>query len=352
MLLKNVVRQLFTKRKQYSVKGNYLQYGNGDDYPFLLVDLRMNSSTLAMCIETKAKITAGAGGTELDWLKVGSKSNVYDLVCDIAYQLAQFNGFVCLCGYEFDKQTLSLRKTAEVMPFELFRYTNDSLHTATIFKVSETAGYEVGKEYFIFQSFEEADKAVEEGFLEKTEKWLYVDTILTSQAFVYPRASYNAVLRDALIEKELKQAKLRDVQSGFSARTIFTIYQDSEATAEQKTEDVQDLEGLCGAEGATIMIRYARNKESKMDVDTIANQSADKLYEYTERSVRENIMRAFQIPEELYGIPIAGKLGGLQEMNERLQYTQKYVVRHNQRLIEKFFYQVLGIDYKITNLTL
>lgn len=333
------MRKVFelTAPKPIRVKtAQYIPYGNGDEYPFLLSELYQESHTLSTCIDLRGKFIAGNGIPEINDFEANQKQNYFDLIADTSLQLSLFNGFCWLIGAGYS-ENLQHKPVIKSYPFEFFRFLDEKQDKAVLLHITEDNKIDVFKVCDIVNSFEgwatKLNEFLDSGGLIKDFAVVYVDMIKPSQAYIYPRASYQAVIKDAFTEAEIKKAKLRDVKTGFSARIVATMYGTTEPTQEQFTQDLEDLKQFTGSDGATFMLQYALNKESKPDFDVISPINLDKLYEYTEKSVAETIMRAFQIPQALYGIPTAGKLGDVQEMQNSIKYVQSILVRTEQKKI-------------------
>ena len=352
---RNKVVEIFKKKQGYQQGGTYLKHGEEDDYPLLVLDVLQNSSSIAMCVETKARITAGRGDLDLNNLMANKEDNYLDILEETSYQLCSYAGFVWKVGFKM--QNMAFVPQSVVMPFEMFRFKDASKKVGVMLMYDANNVLKVECELPIFNSVEDALKYFEENkekenLTMKTFEFYYVDYIRTSKAMIYPRTTYHSVMFDGLAEKELKRAKYRDIRSGFSPRVIATIFQNDEPTEEQEKADEIDFSKFLGSDGATFMVRYAKNENDKIQIDTPKIENPDKMYEYAERSTRENIMRKFGIPNILYGESQAGKLGNSQEFEEAVQYAQKSVVAKEQEMIKKVFKKVFGVDFDIAPFTL
>lgn len=334
--IKTKVVELFRKKQIKTKAGEWLEFGNNDDYSLMLSELAEKSSTLQSCIETKARFIAGDGVEAVNNQLANARETYQDVINQIAYSLATFNAFCIYITAEYD-ESLSLKLVYQVYPIEFFRFKDYTQKEAVLLELDEKNNLVVRKVCKIVASKKDFERELQESNENiKNFACVYVDMIKTTHAYQYPRASYHSVIKDVLSEIEIKQSKFRDVASGFSARIIATIYQNSDPLPEEIAQDTADFENFLGSEGATFMLRYAKNKESKIDVESISLQDLSKIYEYCEKSVSENIMKVFRIPQVLFGIPTAGKLGTSQEIIDAIKYVQKLVVHTEQEKICKF----------------
>jgi hypothetical protein len=337
----------FFRKKRSIVSGNrnYIPYsfwsGDGndsDELPKKVIEVYDGSSTLATCINTLAKFIAGRGLQSENTEQVSENNTLRNLIQQTSFQLAMWGGYAWLVTHNIEGRQI------DVVPMEFFRIKDLKGKKACIVNINGEIqdGYDNIDVVSDYAQIKENAKDI--GLF--NYKAIYYDYISPSKtAYLYPKPLYYSVLRDAFAEKELKQAKYRDIRSGFSARIVATIYQNGgNPTEDEIQQDISDFQDFCGSEGATFMLRYAPNRESKADFDVINAPNPDKLYEYTERSVADNIMKAFQIPQVLYGVPTAGKLGTSQEMQDAIRYVQFFVVAEMQQLLLQGLNKILELQ--------
>ena len=138
----------------------------------------------------------------------------------------------------------------------------------------------------------------------------------------YPYNSFHSVLEDVATDVEIKKGKYSNVKNNFLASHIMQVpfnFQDiadnvnerqknedkyyKEKTAEDvKSEIMQSLNDLQGNErlGQIMLVENTIKDEGgkmvEIKLEAIELQNYDKLNEYTEKSVKENIRQNFSIP--------------------------------------------------------
>lgn len=177
----------------------------------------------------------------------------------------------------------------------------------------------------------------------------------------YPLPIYDAALEDMQTDAQAKTYKFRNVTTNFMASHILFI-DPIESNDDEKNEDsnddekntfISDIEQYQGADNAQkILVVERTSPEQKMELEKVDQQTGDRLYEWTEQSVRDNIRQAFQIPAALI-MQTPGKLGTAQEM---IDATKTYnSVTEDERLtieaaftyLAELFERSLGDDFSI-----
>jgi len=126
----------------------------------------------------------------------------------------------------------------------------------------------------------------------------------TIEGLEYPLAPSDAVLEDMQTDAKAKIFKYRNITTNFMASHLievdeFVDGEDSDSN-EQREAFMETLSLFQGTEDSMkLMLIEKRNGGTPIELKKVDIQDVDKLYEYTESSVRDNIISHFQIPYEL-----------------------------------------------------
>lgn len=126
---------------------------------------------------------------------------------------------------------------------------------------------------------------------------------LTPEEDEYPLATYDAVFEDAQVQAEIGVFKCANIQQSFLATLAILIpgeFQDP--SDRQKFEDF--IAGKSGAQGAGSRIGLqdpSGTKSIKDIITSLAPANLDKLFEYHEQSVKDNIIESEAFPKILMG---------------------------------------------------
>jgi hypothetical protein len=114
-----------------------------------------------------------------------------------------------------------------------------------------------------------------------------------------------------------------------------------------KDKFLADLEQFQGNENlGNLMLVEIEDGQADFDVTPFTIQDFDKKWEYTERSVQENIIRALQQPQVLSTMAVAGKLGTSSEIDEAKAFYND-ITADDRLVMEEEFTRLLGQIVKI-----
>jgi hypothetical protein len=376
-------KQLF--RAKYNISTviedtyQYIPYGLGDIYnlfPQYLTYLGRSSPTLQNCINKKSTLIIGDGfDDKFEKVIINKKGeNVLMLLQKSAVDLVQYGGF----SWKMDFNALGEVTAIHHLPFELVRVVApknmfspvekyailnkyEKFNTQTIkfnatfcksFNVEEVK--EIGFEYFEQKKLHE--------FCESYEGQILYVANLTPGNEYYPTPCYSGASEDIESEIALSSVRIKAINDGFKAQTIITLLGNANPDDEQKTEDRFNYENGIGVNGDNVILQYAANAESKPLIDSVPVVDISRTWEITENTVQKKIRTSFDIPEEFYSF--TGKsdfLGDSEKFPKLLEYVQKVVLNHSQKLLSNAFEKVftywhdkteIPISFEIQNLSI
>jgi hypothetical protein len=122
--------------------------------------------------------------------------------------------------------------------------------------------------------------------------------------------------------------------------------------SEQAKQDFEDyLEHFQGAESVgNIMLIETEMDEAIPELKPFAIQNNDKLWEFTETSIKNNIVQNYMIPPVLAGILQAGKLGTASEIEDATIYYND-ITKDDRIEIESALKLLLGENVNIVEMT-
>jgi hypothetical protein len=153
---------------------------------------------------------------------------------------------------------------------------------------------------------------------------------LTPEDEEYPLATFDAVYDDAQTQAEIGMFKIGNTQNSFLA-TLAILYP-GEFASTQEEQDFKDLiankSGSRNA-GTRIGLQDKTGERKASDIfQTLSPANLDKLFEYTERSVKDNIIESEAFPQILLGKSPSGLFaqGDIEEA-----YTYVNAITRNRR---------------------
>lgn len=160
---------------------------------------------------------------------------------------------------------------------------------------------------------------------------------LTPEDDIYPLADFDAVYDDAQVQNEIGLFKIANVQNSFFGTTLF-VYPGQFASTEEREGFQEIIAGKTGARnaGKRIGIQDPSGTKKASDlVQSLETANLDKQLEYTERSIKENIIESQAFPTMLLGKTPTG-LFAQGDMEEAYTYVNAITRNRRAELSEVF----------------
>jgi len=298
--------------KRIDVKPNKTEgienYDTDNAYPQRVVDIINSSGTATLCVNMMAKFIFGNGfkDTNLANFVVNKKGETADdLLRKISRSIAFFNGLPIHVGYNGLCEKVSLTYT----DFQTVRFTSEeNKEHKNMFALHEDWQKTKGnfkKEKITYLHYYNPAKVQEEVEATKGEtivdKWRNYKGQLfywSIDGMQYPLCPCDSVIEDVQTDSKTKNFKYRNITTNFMASHLLQVQKFEDG--ESKQAFIDNLTSFQGDDDALqIFMVEVEGEESNLKLDKIEIQDVDKLYEYTEESVRNNIIRNFLIPPAL-----------------------------------------------------
>lgn len=157
----------------------------------------------------------------------------------------------------------------------------------------------------------------------------------------YPLASFDSVLDDAQVQAEVGLAKVGNTQNSFLG-TLAILYPGEFASTAEENDFKNLIANKTGARNAGRTIGLQDRSGQRKASDIFANLTPvnlDKLFEFTEKSVKENIMESESFPAILMGKAPTG-LFAQGDIEEVYTYVNS-ITRNRRQELESFFSTLL-----------
>ena len=159
---------------------------------------------------------------------------------------------------------------------------------------------------------------------------------VTPDAWQYPLAHIDPVMEDVITSSQTKLFKNKNIRTNFLASHLL-VHKGEFQSDEAREDFLKSIEAFQGAEKAgNVMVIEATDDSQVPQLLPFTIQNNDKLWEYTEKSVIESIVRAFNQPPVLAGILQAGKLGTSNEINEAHEFYNAYTQTDRDMVMQAF----------------
>jgi hypothetical protein len=324
-------------------------------YPQRVNNIVNDSGTATTAIRTFIKFVSGKGATDKAFgnSKIGKRGLTVDkFIRKIVSSKGHFQGL----AIHFNYNGLGQKTEINFVPFEYNRLTlsDDKNHpdmVAIYDDWGETKRKKIEKKLIkyvhkynpakVFEQVEsiEVDEngRTPEDIL--AEKWsLYNGQILywtPDGDGTYPLAPFDSVLEDMITEAQVKRFKNNTAAKNFLASHIIKsgVELDENGEAVEESSLGKSIENFGGGDGAATMMHVElENEEDFFELIKVDIQDYDGLYQFTEESSRDSILRNFLIPPALL-IATSGKLGSSNEIADAAKYYND-ITADDRKIIE------------------
>lgn len=325
-------------------------YDIDNNYPARVRDIVSSSGMGTACVNLYRKFIFGNGLRNVEFAKkvVNKKGQSVDrLHKEWSRDFARNGGF----AIHFNYNGLFEKTEVNFLSFPTIRLTDkDSDHPDMFAIYHDWASKKIDKDKVFYVNKYNPDPEVIAEEVVKAGGWdkyrgqiLYVSNADQD----YPLAVYDSVLEDMQSDHQAKTYKYRNLTTNFMASHMIVTSKIESSESEidrpgattEKSEMVQAFEEFQGADEAMKLIHVEKESEEQtFEIKKIDQQNGDKLYEWTETSIRDNIRQSFLIPPVLL-MSTPGKLGGTStEIADATKYYN--VVTEEERLIMEDHYRM------------
>lgn len=173
------------------------------------------------------------------------------------------------------------------------------------------------------------------------------------QQKVYPLPNYLGCNAAIETEIEISNFHLNNIKTGFSAGTMLNFTNGVPTDDEQRDIEKQIKHKVTGTDNAgEIILYFTDGAENSPQVLQLRPNELDKQYEQLKQTVMDTIFVGHKVTSPmLFGVRVAGQLGGRNEMREAYELFQNTYINKRRQTIEqllKNLTEVNGIEATLT----
>lgn len=327
-----------------------LSYDVDNIYPQRISELTKRSSAASRAIKLLSRFIIGEGFEDmtLNKTKVNRHNQTLKEILRLAVDdYAEFSGFAILVCYNAFLQKHSFYH----VPFEHVRLgLPDELGRITYYKVYSDWTEEksdIRKEKIqtvkAYNPNEDVlrKQIMKAGGIQNFKGQLFY---FSPEKNNYPLSMIDPIINDVDSDARLSRFKNRNIRNKFMPSAIAEFPGEFEDDNERE-EFLGDLKDFQGDEeaGSIMLIENKDAKENPLKIHPFKVDNNDKIFEYHEKSIKENIRRHFVQPAVLSGESTPGKLGNSQEFEDAYNFYNSHT-KDDRSIFEETFFELLK-DY-------
>lgn len=182
----------------------------------------------------------------------------------------------------------------------------------------------------------------------KETETLYVYQDETPGQDVYPIPNYNSILNWANLDGDIAYFHKSNIQNAVFPSAV--IRRPKDFSSQDEIDEFQNLiGGKKGAgNGGRLIVLTGNGFDDVPEFEAISANSNDKLFENTNKDLKDNICIAHNINPSIMGIKVAGSLGNAQELEMSYSIFEKNVIMPIRDIMEEIFNDLIDI-HRIAN---
>ena len=334
-----------------------INYDIDNAYPQRVVDIVNGSGVAKSCIDIFFKFINGTGFVDTaigNTVVDGDRLTADKLLRRVAFDRAMHGGFAIHKNYDITGR----ETTSNHVPFSHCRIGIDKDKKPVSIAVYSDWAREVEKridkaKIDFIDLYDPDPEVVKEqieraGGIENYKGQIYYHG--AGGEVAYPLSPFDSELEDIETDSQIKLIKYKNVSSDFMASHMLVRYGQSEGDDDTEDDMVGQIKEFQGAENANkVMLVDVDTPEQKPELIPFTHQNKDKLFEYHETSVQNNIRKVFTIPT-IFIEAIAGTLGLSAQLDDAVSFYNRMTQDERAEIEETLdwlLFDTFGGSYKI-----
>lgn len=297
---------------------NFISWGEDNSYPFYLLDLYQNVSTLHSIID--GLVDYVCGNEIKSHVLTLDDEQMADLINDIALSYAIYGGFA------LNIVRNRMGGIAQVICMD-FRYVRSNKKGDILYYSEDFGSKSYGRgKYIAYPKYDKDD-------VNNLNSILYVKN---NKFSVYPMPMYQAAIKSCELEKSIDTYHINAINNGFMGSVLVSLNNGvpEDEVKEQFEEDFN--EKFSGKDNAgRIIIAYNDDKEHAAEIAKIDTEDFSARYQELAKRSREQIYTAFRVTPNIMGLPTETTGFNSEEYKQAYALFYGTVVRPIQNFIVK-----------------
>lgn len=164
----------------------------------------------------------------------------------------------------------------------------------------------------------------------------------------YPISKIDPVIEDVQADAETKYFRLRSLTTNFMPSHLLVT--DPAESEDSLKEFHEELEEFQGAKNSNKILHVSKTQEQTVDLKKFDIQDTDKMFEITNRTIKDSIIEVFGIPSILLNVRVPGELGNdSKKLKEATDFFNGLTDDDRKWISEKYKYIFEGTGLNSTN---
>jgi len=321
--------------KFYSVN-NIVQFGSDNLYPQLLNQMYYTSAIHGACIDFTVNATIG-GGYKWKNEKISSVDKVTLMTFEKKFKFKKLIKNLTKDYYIHKRVCISIIRNQDGKVLEMKR-----IDPAQIRNYSNLKNFIYSEDWSRGMVDSKTYKRYIPGC--KETETLYVYQEETPGQDIYPIPNYNSILNWCNLDGDIAYFHKSNIQNAVFPSAV--IRRPKDFASQDEIDQFQTLiAGKKGAgNGGRIIVLTGAGFDDVPEFEAISANSNDKLFENTNKDLKDNVCIAHNINPAIMGIKVAGSLGNSEELEMSYSIYEKNVVMPLRDIMEEIINDLIDIN--------
>ena len=333
-------------------RGDYIKWGQKNDYPFYLIDMFNGSAWHQGIIKSKTFYISGRGFKNGDLAAsfIENKNSDYsidEIVKSCCLDFEIFDGFAILGTWNREGSRVSMWEYVDFDKLRLSSCGKKVIYSDDWSARKQNEEKTGLREYPILNNTIKSGKFI-----------IYYKSPAKQnkgELGFYPKPTYvgglTAINTDYLISKY----HLYEIQNGFKGGTLINFANGQPETTEEENAIRSQIKGSSTniEDSNTVVITFSDGNDNAPSVLQLNGNDLADRYNMTEKSVQQNLLVAHNaVNPLLFGIKTEGQLGGATELETSYEIFKNLYVESRQKSLEYIFSYMAELSGFAVNLEL
>lgn len=172
---------------------------------------------------------------------------------------------------------------------------------------------------------------------------LYVYQEETPGQDIYPLPTYNSVLNWAYLDGEQSYFHKSNIQNGIFPSLAIRRPKEFSSIEEVESFKAEISSKSGAANGGRVIVLTGNGFDDTPELVSIASNANDKIFEGTEKAIKENVSIGHKLNPAIMGVKVGGQLGATTEIQDSYKIFEKNIVGPERDTIQEILNDLVDI---------
>lgn len=319
---------------RYYTVNNIVRFGTDNLYPQLLNQLYYTSPIHGACIDFTSNAIIGGGYRWLDE-NISGQAKVEQMAFEKSNKFPKLAKVITKDFVMHRRVTIEVtRRGDKIVKFRRLdpaTIRNDAFMSKFVYSQDWSRGMVDVKEYIRYTY--DCKEIVS----------LYVYQEETPGQDIYPLPTYNSVLNWAYLDGEQSYFHKSNIQNGIFPSLAIRRPKEFSSIDEVESFKAEISSKSGAANGGRVIVLTGNGFDDTPELVSISSNANDKIFEGTEKAIKENVSIGHKINPAIMGVKVGGQLGATTEIQDSYKIFEKNIVSPERDTVQEILNDLVDI---------